>query len=204
MKTMFLINLFAEDPYPNGFSYDYLANNHMNQVGARNFLMLAILVFVVCGAVFMIANRIISTNDARRNADALNVLKSNEVALKKDEVSIKASSQDLDAFMAFQKNPELYTSFVEFKACNGDPKKLAALAAKTSQQSQPQSKQRAVADEVEQGLFNESDGLSELLSQAAEMDDQGYPQNYGAEFDENQLQQQLFEQQQVQDSDTMM
>lgn len=201
MKT-FLFN-FAQDSYPNGFTYDYLVNNHMNQVGARNFLMLAILVFVVCGALFMIANRIISTNDARRNADALNVLKSNEVALKKDEVSIKASSQDLDAFMAFQKNPELYTSFVEFKACNGDPKKLAALA-KTSQQSQPQSKQRAVADEVEQGLFNESDGLSELLSQAAEMDDQGYPQNYGAEFDENQLQQLLFEQQQVQDSDSMM
>lgn len=92
MNTFLLEVLFAQES--TGFTYDYYLNNHMNQIGMRNFMLCMFLVIAAVILVVYAVSRLISANDARRNADALNVLKSNEVAVKDKEVAIKASSQD--------------------------------------------------------------------------------------------------------------
>lgn len=196
MNTFLLEVLFAQES--TGFTYDYYLNNHMNQIGMRNFMLCMFLVIAAVILVVYAVSRLISANDARRNADALNVLKSNEVAVKDKEVAIKASSQELDAFMAFQKNPEMYASFMEFKACNGDPEKLAALAAKTS--ANPQSNVQKHTQRNNEELFDENDGTADLLAQAAELDDQVYQNRYtDVDAEAMRSQQELFDQQVMND-----
>lgn len=202
-----LLALFSQDPSYYTDGYNYLIQNHLNHVSIRNFVMVAICIGVVICLVVSAVVRAHGVNDARRNADALNVLKSNEVALKEKEVTAKVASQDLDAFMAFQKNPELYASFIEFKACNGDPEKLAALAAKTSGHPQAQIQRTSSSEKIsEESLFNESDAFEDLMAQAAELDSKNVDDSYiqTVDTDSARYQQELFEQQNMHDNNDFM
>lgn len=193
-----LLTVFSQDPSYYTDGYNYLIQNHLNHVSIRNFVMVAICIGVVVCLVVSSIVRAHGVNDARRNADALNVLKSNEVALKEKEVTAKVASQDLDAFMAFQKNPELYASFIEFKACNGDPEKLAALAAKTSGHPVEVQRTSTVSEESSETLFNEEAAFEDLMAQAAELDSKNVNASHTDFVDDSaRFQQELFDQQQI-------
>lgn len=87
---------------------------------------------------------------------------------------------------------------MEFKACNGDPEKLAALAAKTS--ANPQSNVQKHTQRNNEELFDENDGTADLLAQAAELDDQVYQNRYtDVDAEAMRSQQELFDQQVMND-----